>query len=92
MILLDLRKPLSEAGVVHQTERHPISELKYLANPARAVMLIYNDDWQRHTFSCLRYDPVTGEFGTYDASTVEEAYRGAQAQFQEAGGQLLATH
>lgn len=92
MILLDLRKPLSEAGAVHSSERHPIAELKFLANPARAVMLVYNDDWMRHVFTCLRYDPVTGEFSTFDADTPEEAYRGSQAAYLEAGGQLLAFH
>ncbi len=92
MILLDLRKPLSEAGAVHSTERHPIAELKFLANPARAVMLVYNDDWQRHVFSCLRYDPVTGEFSTHDADTPDGAFKGSQDDFLEAGGQLLAFH
>lgn len=92
MILLDLRKPLSEAGTVHDTARHPFSELRFLANPARAVMIVYNHDWQRHVFSCLHFSPVTGEFTTYDADTPEEAFRGAQAQFQEAGGELLAFH
>ncbi len=92
MLLLDLRKPMSEAGAVHDTARHPITELKFLANPARAVMLVYNDDWQRHVFSCLRYNPVTGEFHTFDGDTPEDAFKGSQDDFLEAGGQLLAFH
>ena len=92
MIFLDLQRPMDLAGVVHRTERHPLQELQALADPARAVMLAYNDDWTHHIFTCLHYNPATGEVGFSDGDTPEAAFQGAQSAFLEAGGRLLAVH
>ncbi|MEX0603843.1 MAG: hypothetical protein WD623_16915 [Marinobacter sp.] len=80
MLLFDLREPFT--GVVHETEQHPLVEIRSLSDRAKAVMMIYNLDFTRISYSFLSFDPDTGMTATVEARTPERAYELAQAEYQ----------
>ncbi|WP_148863275.1 hypothetical protein [Marinobacter fonticola] len=85
MLLFDLRQPMTDCRV-HDTEEHPLVELRALADRALAVMMSYSLDYARVSYTMLSFDPDTGKTVTVEARTPGRAYELAQAEYQRDTG------
>ncbi|NVF13773.1 hypothetical protein [Vreelandella maris] len=82
MLIFDLRKPMLEACEVHDTDKHPLEALINLADRSIGMMMLYNVDAVRLSYSFLSFDPGTGKHITVEAPDPVRAYELAQAEYQ----------
>ncbi len=82
MLLLDLRAPLMMVTRVVETDAGPVEMLQSLRDRSKAVMVIFNADLKRHCYCCVSFCPKANELVSATATSAEEAYLLAQAEYQ----------
>lgn len=86
MILLDLRWPMGMAATVVQTQEHPLTVLRALGDRSKAVMMVFNQDFQHIRYSCMAFNPADGQTVCIDGDTPGEAFEIAKAEYQRDTG------
>ncbi len=86
MLLLDLRWPIRLSATVVQTQEHPLAVLRALGDRSKAVMMVFNQDFQHTRYTCMAFNPADGQTVCADGGTPEEAFELAKAQYQRDTG------
>lgn len=82
MLIFDLKKPFGTATKTHETDLHPLEEIVNIADRAMGVMMVYNLDEARISYTVISYDPTSKKHITVEARTPWRAYELAQVEYQ----------
>ena len=82
MLIFDLKKPFDTATKTHETDLHPLEEIVNIADRSMGVMMVYNIDETRISYTVISYDPASKKHITVEARTPWRAYELAQEEYR----------